>query len=314
MTSYNDNQKKIYNRYIIFNKYKDIIEQKQKDITFFNKLCGNSSLEISKYLTSLGITDNTIIESMIISATQCDLTTMNVTSEETSDLNNGNLFMLFLHNFFISYYSPYYDLFNKLMLIIVTIQQMRKNKSTIVWSKINKSIFINKTNIIDDLITAISPNATLIDFFDLNNLKTIISSINITCNTNECIFTNDNDSTLDSKIEKMMNNKIANNMPLTCVNFLIKDFDTNFVIKEENKNKTNSEEEEKKRLASQEEETEKNNKLYLIISAGVIALIIIITVIVLVIRRNNFYNEMYPYGNMGYGSPYGGNMGYGGIW
>ena len=248
---------------------------------------------------------------MIYAAKECDLTTMNVTSEETSDLNNGNLFMIFLHNFFISYYSPYYELFNKLMLIIVTIQQMKTSKSYIVWSKINKSIFNNKINIITELINELTPNTNLIDFFDLNNLKTILTSIDITCNTNECVFTNNNDSTLDTKITKMMNSKIANNLPLTCINFLITDFDKNFVIKEENINKTKVEEEQK--TLTKQEEIEKNNKLYLIISAGIIALIIIITVIILVIRRNNFYNDMYPYGNMGYGGMGYCAMGFGGM-
>ena len=67
---YNDNQKKIYNRYINLSKHIKILDQKQKDITFYNKLCSNSSIEITKYLMSLGITDNTIIESMIYSSTQ----------------------------------------------------------------------------------------------------------------------------------------------------------------------------------------------------------------------------------------------------
>ncbi len=311
MASYNDNQKKIYNRYINLHKHLNILEEKSKDITFFNKLCSNSSLEITKYLMGLGITDNTIIESMIYASSQCDLTTMNVSSEETSDLNNGNLFMSFLHNFFISYYAPCYDLFNKLMLIIVTIEQMKKNKSDIVWSKINKNIFINKINIIDELITALSPNKNLIDFFDLNNLKTILSTIDINCNTNECVFKNNNDSTLDSKIQRIMNNNIANNMPISCINFLIKDFDTNFITKEENK--PENKQENKPEETKSEEITEKNEKLFLIISVGVIAAIIIITVIILMIRRSNFYNSMYPYGmgSMGYGGM--GSMGYGGM-
>ena len=316
MTSYNDNQKKIYNRYINLNKYKDILEKKDKDIEFYKKLCGNSQLEIRKYLMTLGITDNSIIESMIYAAKECDLTTMNITSEETSDLNNGNLFMSFLHNFFISYYSPYYDLFYKLMLIIGTIHQMKTSKTTIDWSKINKSIFNNKINIITELINELSPNTKLIEFFDLNNLKTILSSIDITCNTNDCVFTNNNDSTLDTKLEKMMKSQIVNNMPITSVNFLITDFDKNFIIKEENTNKTQPEEDEKnKKIIKEEQDKDKNNKLYLIISAGIIAVIVIITVIILIIRRNNFYNNMYPYGNMGYGNSMGsmGSMGYGGI-
>jgi hypothetical protein len=310
---FNDNQKKIYNRYIIFNKYKSIIEQKGKDITFFNKLCGNSSLEVKNYLIALGITDNTIIESMIYAAKECDLTTMNITSEESSDLNKGNLFIVFLHNFFISYYSPYYDLFNKLMLIITTIDKIA-NKSEILWSKINKTIFNNKLNIVNELINELSPNKNMIDFFDLNNIKNILSTIDITCNANECFLSNSNDKTLNTKIDKLMNSKIANNLPIMCINFLIKDFDTNFFIKEDNTSniKIKSEEEDKKTLIKQEE-TEKNNKLYLIISAGIIAIIIIITVIVLIIRRNNYYNYMYPYGNSGYGGMGYGGMGYGGM-
>jgi hypothetical protein len=304
ISSYNDNQKKIYNRYINLNKYKNIIEQKSKDILFFNKLCGNSSLEITKYLMSLGITDNIIIESIIYASSQCDLTKFNITSEESSDLNNGNLFINFFNNFLISYYAPYYDLFNKIVIIITTIQQMKNDKTKIDWSKINKSIINNKINIIDELIIALSPNTNLITFFDLNNLKNTLSTIDITCNTNECSFTNVTDFTLSTKIQKIINNKIANNSIINCVNFLIKDFDTNYLIKEDII---------QPKLETKSETNENSNKIYLIISAGIIGVIIIITMIVLIIRRNNYNNYMYPYGsNMGYGNnmSYGSNIGY----
>ena len=141
-------------------------------------------------------------------------------------------------------------------------------------------------------------------YCELNNIKDIISTIDINCNTTDCSITNINDTNLNTKIQKLMNSKIANNMPIACVNFLVKDFNTNFVIIEQITPEIKPDEE-----IISEEDKEKNNKLYIIISAAIIAIIIIITIIILVVRRNNYYDSMYPYGNMGYGS----SMGYGGM-
>ena len=59
-------------------------------------------------------------------------------------------------------------------------------------------------NIINELINELSPNTKMIEFFDLNNIKDILSTINITCNTNDCSITNINDSSLNIKIQKLV--------------------------------------------------------------------------------------------------------------
>jgi hypothetical protein len=294
--AFNDSQKQVYFRYINLVKYNSILEKESKKLSFYNKLCGNSTSEIKAYLISLGILDNTIIDSLIYSASVCDLTQFNVGSEETSDLNNGNVFINFLHNFFISYYAPYYDLFNKLSLIILTIRQMYHNstllkgeKIPINWSKINKTIFANKLNIIDELIKSLQPNTNLITYFDLTKLRETLSNINITCNANECIITNIN-SINQSKIYDLINNKIAINMPLVSLNFLIKDYNiyyTNILTAEQELKK-----EVKQEVTQEITNNDKDSTTFMIISAVVVLIIIIVSIIIFVSRQNTVYNSM----------------------
>jgi hypothetical protein len=171
----NANQKQIYDNYVKFQNFSDIINNKLgRTEEYFKNVCGKDDLFIKTYIKSLGITDETILTCAVNASKKCMLT--------GSDLINSTLLLdqinKFRDNFFIELYNPYYKMFHDIKKGIQVIIDLYDNSQAATLNKNNiqkNNEFFDKISLNVTLLNSyLDPNNELINYFDLTNLSTYI--------------------------------------------------------------------------------------------------------------------------------------------